>query len=316
MVQSQIEDRADPSMLWPGATAEQLAPWLLDAELAIEWVATAGRRAAALGAEIPEAAHTELFSALTQLGRAIRLPEPGGLRDAASRARRLLDAASDDRTAGTAVRRLALAIINAATATADVRAIVDGAAGAAAEEPAEQEEEQPAGLRPTTRQAIQVSVAASLAIITGELVSPARWYWAVIAAFVIFAGTNSWGETLTKGWQRLLGTTLGVPAGVLVATLLTGHEADALAGIFVCLFCAFYLFHDSYLQPDDVLDHHHAGAAVRAARPVLVRGADASHRRDRARRGDRRDGGGRGAADQHPDRDPRRHPGLSDHCPR
>ncbi|WP_019697325.1 FUSC family protein, partial [Mycobacterium avium] len=120
------------------------------------------------------------------------------------------------------------------------------AAGAAAEEPAEQEEEQPAGLRPTTRQAIQVSVAASLAIITGELVSPARWYWAVIAAFVIFAGTNSWGETLTKGWQRLLGTMLGVPAGVLVATLLTGHEAAALAGIFVCLFCAFYFMTVTY----------------------------------------------------------------------
>lgn len=254
MVQSQIEDRADPGTLWPGVTAEQLAPWLLDAELAIEWVATAGRRAAALGAELPEAARAELVSALTQLGRAIRLPEPGGLRDAASRARRLLDAATDDRPAGTAVRRLALAIINAATATADVRAIVDGAAGAAvpdvagaaAEEPAEQEEEQPAGLRPTTRQAIQVSVAASLAIITGELVSPARWYWAVIAAFVIFAGTNSWGETLTKGWQRLLGTMLGVPAGVLVATLLTGHEAAALAGIFVCLFCAFYFMTVTY----------------------------------------------------------------------
>ena len=49
MVQSQIEDKADPAMLWPGVTAEQLAPWLFDAELAIEWVATAGRRAAALG---------------------------------------------------------------------------------------------------------------------------------------------------------------------------------------------------------------------------------------------------------------------------
>lgn len=68
----------------------------------------------------------------------------------------------------------------------------------------------------------------------------------MIAAFVIFAGTNSWGETLTKGWQRLLGTLLGVPAGVLVATLLTGHEIGALAGIFVCLFCAFYFMTVTY----------------------------------------------------------------------
>ena len=58
MVQSQIEDKADPAMLWPGVTAEQLAPWLLDAELAIEWVATAGQRAAALACETPSAIPT------------------------------------------------------------------------------------------------------------------------------------------------------------------------------------------------------------------------------------------------------------------
>lgn len=277
LVQSQIEDKADPGALWPGVTAHQLVPWLLDAELAIEWVATAGRRAAAMGGEagaapdsLPVAARVALVGALSELARAIRLPEPEGLRRAADRAQRLLDerpaAAADDDPGATAVRRLALAIINAAGATADVRAIVDrmaagaplddadserppAAARAVPDETAPEETADgghPAGLLPTTRQAIQVSVAASLAIVTGELVSPARWYWAVIAAFVIFAGTNSWGETLTKGWQRLLGTLLGVPAGVLVATLLTDHEFAALAGIFVCLFCAFYFMTVTY----------------------------------------------------------------------
>ena len=91
MVQSQIEDNADPAMLWPGVTAEQLAPWLLDAELAIEWVATAGRGAAVVPAGIPGATRAELVAALTQLARAIRLPEPEGLRRAASQAHRLLD---------------------------------------------------------------------------------------------------------------------------------------------------------------------------------------------------------------------------------
>lgn len=266
LVQSQIEDKADPAMLWPGVTAEQLAPWLLDAELAIEWVATAGRRAAVLACEAPDAipapTRAALVDTLTELARAIRLPDPEGLRRAADQAQRLLDEqcepAGDD--AGTAaVRRLALAIINAATATSDVRAIVDRATTGRPLEDAddappvvegdvsdEATEEQPTGLPPTTRQAIQVSVAAALAIVVGELVSPARWYWAVIAAFVIFAGTNSWGETLTKGWQRLLGTLLGVPCGVLVATLLTGHKTAALAGIFVCLFCAFYFMTVTY----------------------------------------------------------------------
>lgn len=268
MVQSQIEDKAAPATLWPGVTAEQLAPWLLDAELAIEWVATAGRRAAAAAPETPGAipgpTRAALVDALSRLARAIRLPEPDGLRRAADQAQRLLDEqcgpAGDD-PGGVAVRRLALAIINAATATSDVRAIVDRAVTAGETVEAADSERPPAsddapiagpeeaeikGLRPTTRQAIQVTVAAVLAIVVGELVSPARWYWAVIAAFVIFAGTNSWGETLTKGWQRLLGTLLGVPCGVLVATLLAGDKAAALTGIFVCLFCAFYFMTVTY----------------------------------------------------------------------
>ena len=91
-----------------------------------------------------------------------------------------------------------------------------------------------------------MAVAAALAIVIGEAVSPARWYWAVIAAFVVFAGTNSWAETLTKGWQRLLGTVLGVPCGVLVATLVSGNTVASLVMIFVCLFCAFYFMKVTY----------------------------------------------------------------------
>lgn len=268
MVQSQIEEHADPAALWPGVSSEQLAPWLFDAELSIEWVATAGRRAAAAFADIPAADRAELVASLEQLARAIRVPQAGGLGLAANRAQRILDrqptTTVDDDAGQSAVRRLALAIINAATATAEVRAMVEGlatataageAAGDSAARPDAEDAEQAAeddgapaepGLRPTTRQAIQVSVAAALAIVVGELVSPARWYWAVIAAFVIFAGTNSWGETLTKGWQRLLGTMLGVPCGVLVATAFAGDTTAALVAIFACLFCAFYFMTVTY----------------------------------------------------------------------
>jgi len=259
MVQSQIEDKADPATLWPGVTTEQLAPWLFDAELAIEWVGAAGRRAAALSSDIPADTRAELVAALAQLARAIRIPQPGGLRQAADQAQRILDlqptpTAADDPGTG-AVRRLALAIINAATAASEVRALVEGVAAGGTPPPAPDsvapaadaaDEQGDSGLRQTTRQAIQVSVAASLAIVIGELVSPSRWFWAVIAAFVIFAGTNSWGETLTKGRQRLLGTMLGVPCGVLVATLFSGNTTASLAAIFVCLFCAFYFMTVTY----------------------------------------------------------------------
>jgi uncharacterized membrane protein YccC len=271
MVQGQIDDEADPAALWPGVTPEQLAPWLFDAELAVEWVATAGRRAAELAPEIAADTRGELVGALTQLARAIRVPQRGGLELAANQARRTLDrqpgpGPAED-PAQAAIRRLCLAMINAATATAEVRAMVEGATEAAegavappsdgadgadeadkadGADEADEADGASGSLRPTTRQAIQVTIAASLAIVIGELVSPDRWYWAVIAAFVIFAGTNSWAETLNKGWQRLLGTALGVPCGVLVAVLFAGDRTASLVAIFVCLFCAFYFMTITY----------------------------------------------------------------------
>jgi len=108
------------------------------------------------------------------------------------------------------------------------------------------DQERPTGLLPTTKQAIQVAVAASLAIVVGELVSPSRWYWAVIAAFVIFAGTNTWNETFTKGWARLIGTALGVPAGMLVAAVVSGNRTASLVLIFVCVFCSLYFLKVAY----------------------------------------------------------------------
>jgi hypothetical protein len=265
MVQSQIEDKANPATLWPGVSGEQLAPWLFDAELAVEWVAIAGQRAATFAPDIPAATRIELAEVLTQLAWAIRVPQHDNLQWAADGAQQLLDEQPEpspaEHPSQAAVHRLTLSIIAAAKATAEVRAIVEHAHeghGTGAPPPDADDDapgapnadaaadQRSGGLLPTTRQAIQVSVAASLAIIIGELVSPARWFWAVIAAFVIFAGTNSWGETLTKGWQRLLGTVLGVPCGVVVAALVSGNKVAALVTIFVCLFCAFYFMKVTY----------------------------------------------------------------------
>ena len=228
MVQSQIEDKADPAMLWPGVTAEQLAPWLFDAELAIEWVATAGRRAAAGRPPTyppPPASNWSRRSPSSRARSACRRPagcigpraRPSGSSTSAGppptrpASRRTPPCPGDhqrghrDRRSPRHRRRRPPAPATPAT---------ESAASIRRRDPERRATDEPpdGGLRPTTRQAIQVTVAASLAIVIGELVSPARWFWAVIAAFVIFAGTNSWGETLTKGWQRLLGTMLGVPA--------------------------------------------------------------------------------------------------------
>lgn len=73
-----------------------------------------------------------------------------------------------------------------------------------------------------TRQAIQATVACAAAIAVGQWLSPERWYWAMLAAFVVFAGTASAGETLRKLWSRVLGTALGAGAGIGIASLIGG----------------------------------------------------------------------------------------------
>ena len=77
-------------------------------------------------------------------------------------------------------QRVAFAVIRLAGALEAARR-ADGPA------PAKEDSAAPQGLALSTRQAIQVGIAASLAIVVGELVSPARWYWAVLTAFFVFA---------------------------------------------------------------------------------------------------------------------------------
>jgi uncharacterized membrane protein YgaE (UPF0421/DUF939 family) len=98
-----------------------------------------------------------------------------------------------------------------------------------------------AGLLLTTRQSVQVGVGTTLAIVGGELLSGQRWYWAVIAAFVVFANTNSRGDLLSRGWGRLVGTVGGVAAGMGLAALTSGHTVLSLVLLFACVFLALYL---------------------------------------------------------------------------
>ncbi|GGM13253.1 FUSC family protein [Nakamurella endophytica] len=98
----------------------------------------------------------------------------------------------------------------------------------------------PSRLLLTTRQAIQASVAAGLSILVGELISRQRYYWAVIAAFVGFAGTATSGETLTKGVGRITGTLAGLVAAVALANVTDRHTAAAVLLILLCIGLAFF----------------------------------------------------------------------------
>ena len=70
------------------------------------------------------------------------------------------------------------------------------------------------------RPALQTALAAAIAVGCSELILPDRWYWAAFTAFVMFQGTRSRGESLSKGISFMAGTLLGVLAGLVLAAFL------------------------------------------------------------------------------------------------
>ncbi|MEU6649434.1 FUSC family protein [Streptomyces sp. NPDC046900] len=110
-----------------------------------------------------------------------------------------------------------------------------------------QEGAQRTGLdRPTTRAAVQVAVGSSLAIVGGEFLSSHRWYWAVLTCWIVFINTSSTGEILVKGYRRLIGTILGVVAGIGLAGLVGHHTWTAFALVLLFVFAMFYTAPLSY----------------------------------------------------------------------
>ncbi|WP_306322024.1 MULTISPECIES: FUSC family protein [unclassified Streptomyces] len=116
-----------------------------------------------------------------------------------------------------------------------------------AEDGEEDEEDDRSGLdRPTTRAAFQVAVGSGLAIVGGEFLSSQRWYWAVLTCWVVFLNTASTGEIVIKGYRRVLGTVLGVLAGVLLAGAVGNHTWVAFVLVLLCVFAAFFTAPLSY----------------------------------------------------------------------
>ncbi|WP_405623116.1 FUSC family protein [Streptomyces sp. NBC_00076] len=111
----------------------------------------------------------------------------------------------------------------------------------------DREDDEATGLRrPTTRAAVQVAVGSSLAIVGGEFLSSQRWYWAVLTCWIVFINTASTGEILVKGYRRLVGTVLGVVAGIVLAGLVGQHTWTAFALVLVFVFAMFYTAPLSY----------------------------------------------------------------------
>ncbi|MFF4486432.1 FUSC family protein [Streptomyces sp. NPDC001544] len=100
--------------------------------------------------------------------------------------------------------------------------------------------------RVTTRQAVQATAGSAFALVVGQLVSGQRWYWAVGATWWIFVNTASRGETLVRGFRRILGTVIGIALGLLVVVPLHGAPLATAVLVAVSVFGIFYTAAVSY----------------------------------------------------------------------
>ncbi|MCL8025058.1 FUSC family protein [Nocardioides bruguierae] len=92
----------------------------------------------------------------------------------------------------------------------------------------------------TTRQAVQMVLAGVLALLLGSLLSPTRYYWAVVATFITVTGTGSRTETFVKGLGRVVGTLLGIAVAIVLAHATAGSTPLVLTVILVSIFLAMY----------------------------------------------------------------------------
>ncbi|WPW27318.1 FUSC family protein [Streptomyces atratus] len=100
--------------------------------------------------------------------------------------------------------------------------------------------------RATTRQAIQATVGGAIALTAGLLLSEQRWYWAVGATWWVFVNTASRGETLVRGFRRVLGTLIGIPIGLAVVVPLHGAAGPSAVVVAFGVFGIFYTAAVSY----------------------------------------------------------------------
>ena len=126
----------------------------------------------------------------------------------------------------------------------------DGGAEPGAAEDGDTDDEHEDGPRgwpsPDVRKALQATVATGLAVPIGLMVSTQRWYWAAIGAFVVFTRPATAAESVVRGSERLLGTTLGAAAGMALGTAVSGHATAQLVLLGVGVFVSLYLFGVSY----------------------------------------------------------------------
>ncbi|MDE3240654.1 MAG: FUSC family protein, partial [Paracoccaceae bacterium] len=158
--------------------------------------------------------------------------------------------AADDATTGTALRlledvRRARGRINAALGPVPSPVFADAPPPAPAASLAAQAQTR-SGVPASLHRPIQVTLACGLALAAGLMLSPTRWYWAVITSYLVFNNTRTRADTALRAMNRAAGTLGGVLVGILLATALQGHMLASGLLIPVVIFLAVYNLQTSY----------------------------------------------------------------------
>jgi hypothetical protein len=103
-----------------------------------------------------------------------------------------------------------------------------------------------AGVPAALHRPIQVTLACGLALGLGLALSPTRWYWAAVTAYIVFNNTRTRADTAVRALSRSAGTLGGVLAGTLIATVLQGHALGSALLIPPLIFLAVYNLQTSY----------------------------------------------------------------------
>ncbi|GAB3484535.1 FUSC family protein [Amycolatopsis cihanbeyliensis] len=235
-----IEDTAEDVI--DAAAAGLLRRRAIEVELAAQWLSVTARRTTS--ERLTAERRAELVAALRRLRSLIErdprelplISETAEFSEMLVEGSRLGRHAEPGDELRRAIAELALADVNAQRiAERDYSAEED-------QQQAEPEPERTAvfAYDNQTRSAIQAVAGGGLAVLGGELVSPQRWYWAVLTVFVVFIGSATAGATFVKGARRLAGTVVGIFGGVLAALLAGGDTPATVALILLCVFAMVY----------------------------------------------------------------------------
>lgn len=96
------------------------------------------------------------------------------------------------------------------------------------------------------RVVVQTAVAGAGALGLGVLVSREEWHWALIGAYIVVTTTSSRGAGIRKAAERIVGTAVGVAAGLGAAALLAGRGV-LLAALVAALATMIWFFQRSYV---------------------------------------------------------------------